>query len=66
MNKWAYLIIGPNGEERTKCFWCVNFKCDTPFAKEGSSTIQLSGLNVHASYEAHKRSIQLLEYKLRQ
>ena len=33
MHKWDYLIIGPNGEERIKCLWCVKFKCDTPFAK---------------------------------
>ena len=65
MHKWAYPIIGPNGEERIKCLWCVKFKCDTPFAKEGSSTIQSSGLNVHASSEAHKISIQLLEYESR-
>ena len=63
MHKWDYLIIGPNGEERIECLWCVKFKCDTPFAKEGSSTIQLSGSNVHASSEAHKRSIKLLEYE---
>ena len=63
MLKWAYPIIGPNGEEHIKCLWCVKLKCDTPFAKEGSSTIQLSGLNVRASSEAHKRSIQLLEYE---
>ena len=28
---------------------------------EGSSTIQLSGLNVHVINEAHKRSIQILD-----
>ena len=66
MHKWAYLIIDPNGEERIKCSWRVKFKCDTPFAKEGSSTIKLSRLNVHASSEAHKHSIQLLEYESRQ
>jgi hypothetical protein len=66
MHKWAYSIIGPNGEEHIKCLWCVKFKGDTPFAREGSSTIQLSGLNVHASSEAHKHSIQLLDYELRQ
>ena len=66
LHKWAYPIIGTNGDERIKCLWCVKFKGDTPFAREGSSTIQLSGLNVHASSEAHKRSIQLSEYESRQ
>jgi len=62
----AYLIIGPNGEEHIKCLWCVKFEGDTPFAREGSITIQLSLLNVHASFESHKHSIQLFDYELRQ
>ena len=66
IHKWAYPIIGPNGEERIKCAWCVKFKGDTPYAREGSSTIQLSGLNGHAISEAHKRSILLLESESRQ
>ena len=66
LHKWDYPITGPNGEERIKCLWCFKFKGDTPFAREVSITIQLSGLNVHASSEAHKCSIQLLEYESRQ
>ena len=56
----------PNAKEHIKCLWCFKFKGDTPFAREVSITIQLSGLNVHASSEAHKWSIQLLEYESRQ
>ena len=65
IHKWAYPIIGSNGEECIKCSWCVKFKGDTPYAREGSSTIQLGGLNVHAVSEAHKRSIQMLESESR-
>jgi len=39
----------------------VKFKRDTPFAKEGSTTLQVSGLNGHAELEAHNFSLQLLE-----
>jgi hypothetical protein len=65
IHKWAYPIIGSNREERIKCSWCVKFKGDTPYAREGSSTIQLGGLNVHVVPEAHKRSIQMLESESR-
>ena len=41
--------------------WCVKFKWETPFAKEGSMTLQVSGLNIHAKSEAHKFALQLLE-----
>jgi hypothetical protein len=48
-----------------KSSWCVKFKGDKPYVREGSSTIQLGGLNVHVISEAHKRSVQLLEIKWR-
>jgi len=38
---------------------------NTPFAREGSSKIQLNGLNIDVYPEAHKYLIQLLEYALR-
>jgi hypothetical protein len=63
INKCEYPIIGSNGEEGIKCSWCVKFKEDTPYASEGRSTIQLSGLNGHALFVGHKSSIQLLEIK---
>ena len=44
---WAYVVKDCNGNERIKCSWCVKFKRDTPFAKEGSTTLQVSGLNGH-------------------
>jgi len=34
---------------------------DTPFAKERSTTLQVSGLNGHAKLEAHNLCLQLLE-----
>ena len=58
---WAYVVKDCNGNERIKCSWCVKFKRDTPFAKEGSTTLQVSGLNGHSESEAHKFSLQFLE-----
>ncbi|KAH9291916.1 hypothetical protein KI387_042897, partial [Taxus chinensis] len=37
---WAYAIKDCNGVERIKCSWCVKYKRDTPFAKDGSTTLQ--------------------------
>lgn len=45
---WAYVVKDCNGNEIIKCSWCVKFKRDTPFAKEGSTTFQVSGLNGYA------------------
>jgi len=45
---WVYVVKDCNGDERIKCSWCVKFKRDTPFAKEGSTTLQVSGQNGHA------------------
>jgi len=61
IHKWSYPIIGSNGEERIKSSWYVKFKEETPYTREGSSTIKLGGLNFHDVYEAHKCSVQLLE-----
>ena len=58
---WAYAVKDCNGVERIKCSWCVKFKRETPFAKDGSTTLQVSGLNIHATSEAHKFYLQLLE-----
>jgi hypothetical protein len=38
----------------------VKFKRDTPFVKEGSITLQVSGLNSQVELGAHKFSLQLL------
>ena len=58
---WAYAVKYCNGVERIKCSWCVKFKRETPFAKDGSTTLQFSALNIHATSEANKFSLQLLE-----
>ena len=58
---WAYVIKDLNGVQRIKCSWCVKFKRETTFAKDGSTTLQVSGLSVHAKSEAHKFAMQLLD-----
>jgi len=58
---WAYVIKDLNGVQRIKCSWCVKFKRETTFAKYGSTTLQVSGLSVHAKSEAHKFAMQLLD-----
>ena len=58
---WAYAVKYCNGVERINCLWCVKFKRETPFAKDGSTTLQVSALNIHATSEIHKFSFQLLE-----
>ncbi|KAH9295072.1 hypothetical protein KI387_038660 [Taxus chinensis] len=58
---WAYAIKDCNGVERIKCSWCVKYKRDTPFAKDGSTTLQASGLLTHAESEPHKFASQHLE-----
>ena len=58
---WAYAIKDSNGVEKIKCSLCVKYKRETPFAKDGSTTLQIGGLNAHAKSEAHKFSLQLLE-----
>ena len=46
---WDYAIKYCYGVERLKCSWCVKFKRETPFAKDGSTTLQVSALNIHAT-----------------
>ena len=58
---WAYAVKDCNGVEKIKCSLCVKYKRETPFVKDGSTTLQISGLNAHAKSEAHKFSLQLLE-----
>ena len=57
----AYVVKDCNGNERIKCSRCVKFKRETPFSKEGSTTLQVSGLNGQSKSEAHKFSLQFLE-----
>ena len=57
---WAYAINDCNDVQRMKCLWCVKFKRETPFSKEGILTLH-SGLNIHAKSKAHKFALQLLE-----
>ena len=53
---WAYPIKDINGIERIKCAWCEEFKANTPFAIEESTTIQMCALNTHDESEPHKQS----------
>ena len=63
---WAYVVKDCNGNERIKCSWCVKFKRDTTFSKEGSTTLQVSGLNGHSESKAQKFSLQFLEGETKQ
>ena len=58
---WAYVVKHCNDVERIKFSWCVKFKRETPFSKYVSTTLQVSALNIHATSEDHKFSLQLLE-----
>lgn len=58
---WVYVVKDCNGVERKKYSSCVKIIRETPFAKHESTTLQFSVLNIHATSNAHKFVLQLLE-----
>ncbi|MCO5602422.1 hypothetical protein L7F22_056553 [Adiantum nelumboides] len=57
-HKWAYPVIGRDGKQRAKCLWCSEFTLKSPFAKDGSLTLQIQALDKHAVSDPHKRAAQ--------
>ncbi|MCO5560614.1 hypothetical protein L7F22_014230 [Adiantum nelumboides] len=53
---WAYPVIF-EGKVRVKCEWCVYSKQNTPYAKNGSSTLQLPALTEHSKTNEHKNAM---------
>ncbi|MCO5587525.1 hypothetical protein L7F22_041475 [Adiantum nelumboides] len=55
-HKWAYPVIF-EGKLRVKCEWCVYSKQKTPYAINGSSTLQLPPLTEHSKLDEHQIAI---------
>ncbi|MCO5551714.1 hypothetical protein L7F22_005218 [Adiantum nelumboides] len=53
---WAYPVIF-EGKVRVKCEWCVYSKQKTPYASNGSSTLQLPALTEHSKSNEHKNAM---------